>query len=90
MFDVYVDMKVCGEGWLNLVVICDIYMLLNICVGFVIVIFSLVFGFVLVWYIWWMVIGGFIGIIVMFVIYSLCDNDGYYIFVLMVCKIEDK
>ena len=55
-----------------------------------IAIFSLVLGFALVWHIWWMAIGGLIGIVATLVIYSSRNNDGYYIPASKVRKIEEK
>ncbi|HDR9482736.1 TPA: cytochrome o ubiquinol oxidase subunit I [Burkholderia aenigmatica] len=88
--DAYADMKARGEGRPNPASIRDIHMPSNTCAGLVIAIFSLVLGFALVWHIWWMAIGGLVGIIATLVIYSSRDNDGYYIPASTVRKIEDK
>ncbi|MBN3841933.1 MULTISPECIES: cytochrome o ubiquinol oxidase subunit I [Burkholderia] len=88
--DAYADMKARGEGRPNPASIRDIHMPSNTCAGLVIAIFSLVLGFALVWHIWWMAIGGLVGIIATLVIYSSRNNDGYYIPASTVRKIEDK
>ncbi|VWC13076.1 cytochrome O ubiquinol oxidase [Burkholderia lata] len=88
--DVYADMKARGEGRPNPAAIRDIHMPSNTCAGLVVAIFSLVLGFALVWHIWWMAIGGLVGIVATLVIYSSRDNDGYYIPASTVRKIEDK
>ncbi|CAB3754584.1 cytochrome o ubiquinol oxidase subunit I [Burkholderia puraquae] len=88
--DAYADMKAHGEGRPNPAAIRDIHMPSNTCAGLVVAIFSLVLGFALVWHIWWMAIGGLIGIVATLVIYSSRDNDGYYIPASTVRKIEDK
>ncbi|VWB96160.1 cytochrome o ubiquinol oxidase subunit I [Burkholderia lata] len=88
--DAYADMKARGEGRPNPAAIRDIHMPSNTCAGLVIAIFSLVLGFALVWHIWWMAIGGLVGIVATLVIYSSRDNDGYYIPASTVRKIEDK
>ncbi|KWZ35695.1 MULTISPECIES: cytochrome o ubiquinol oxidase subunit I [Burkholderia] len=88
--DAYADMKARGEGRPNPAAIRDIHMPSNTCAGLVIAIFSLVLGFALVWHIWWMAIGGLVGIIATLVIYSSRDNDGYYIPASTVRKTEDK
>ncbi|MDN7487891.1 cytochrome o ubiquinol oxidase subunit I [Burkholderia sp. AU45274] len=88
--DAYADMKAHGEGRPNPAAIRDIHMPSNTCAGLVVAIFSLVLGFALVWHIWWMAIGGLVGIIATLVIYSSRDNDGYYIPASTVRKIEDK
>lgn len=88
--DAYADMKAHGEGRPNPAAIRDIHMPSNTCAGLVVAIFSLVLGFALVWHIWWMAIGGLVGIVATLVIYSSRDNDGYYIPASTVRKIEDK
>ena len=88
--DAYADMKAHGEGRPNPAAISDIHMPSNTCAGLVVAIFSLVLGFALVWHIWWMAIGGLVGIVATLVIYSSRDNDGYYIPASTVRKIEDK
>ncbi|MCA8255763.1 cytochrome o ubiquinol oxidase subunit I [Burkholderia sp. AU31624] len=88
--DAYADMKAHGEGRPNPAAIRDIHMPSNTCAGLVVAIFSLVLGFALVWHIWWMAIGGLVGIVTTLVIYSSRDNDGYYIPASTVRKIEDK
>ncbi|WP_423757959.1 cytochrome o ubiquinol oxidase subunit I [Burkholderia sp. NLJ2] len=88
--DAYADMKARGEGRPNPASIRDIHMPSNTCAGLVVAIFSLVLGFALVWHIWWMAIGGLVGIVATLVIYSSRDNDGYYIPASTVRKIEGK
>ncbi|RQZ11655.1 cytochrome o ubiquinol oxidase subunit I [Burkholderia sp. Bp9031] len=88
--DAYADMKARGDGRPNPATIRDIHMPSNTCAGLVIAIFSLVLGFALVWHIWWMAIGGLVGIVATLVVYSSRDNDGYYIPASKVRKIEEK
>ncbi|VWC28510.1 cytochrome o ubiquinol oxidase subunit I [Burkholderia paludis] len=88
--DAYADMKARGEGRPNPASIHDIHMPSNTCAGLMVAIFSLVLGFALVWHIWWMAIGGLVGIVATLVIYSSRDNDGYYIPASTVRKIEGK
>ncbi|MCA8092717.1 cytochrome o ubiquinol oxidase subunit I [Burkholderia anthina] len=88
--DAYADMKARGDARPNPASIRDIHMPSNTCAGLVVAIFSLVLGFALVWHIWWMAIGGLVGIVATLVIYSSRDNDGYYIPAAKVRKIEEK
>ncbi|QDW50769.1 cytochrome o ubiquinol oxidase subunit I [Burkholderia sp. KBS0801] len=88
--DAYADMKARGDGRPNPATIRDIHMPSNTCAGLVIAVFSLVLGFALVWHIWWMAIGGLVGIIATLVVYSSRDNDGYYIPASKVRRIEEK
>ncbi|WP_396328644.1 cytochrome o ubiquinol oxidase subunit I [Burkholderia anthina] len=88
--DAYADMKARGDARPDPASIRDIHMPSNTCAGLVVAIFSLVLGFALVWHIWWMAIGGLVGIVATLVIYSSRDNDGYYIPATKVRKIEEK
>ncbi|WP_175688984.1 cytochrome o ubiquinol oxidase subunit I [Burkholderia anthina] len=88
--DAYADMKARGDARPDPAAIRDIHMPSNTCAGLVVAIFSLVLGFALVWHIWWMAIGGLVGIVATLVIYSSRDNDGYYIPATKVRKIEEK
>ncbi|KVG59187.1 cytochrome ubiquinol oxidase subunit I [Burkholderia territorii] len=88
--DAYADMKARGDGRPNPAAIRDIHMPSNTCAGLVVAVFSLVLGFALVWHIWWMAIGGLVGIIATLVVYSSRDNDGYYIPASKVRRIEEK
>ncbi|WP_321805398.1 cytochrome o ubiquinol oxidase subunit I [Burkholderia sp. BCC1993] len=88
--DAYADMKARGDGRPNPAAIRDIHMPSNTCAGLVVAIFSLVLGFALVWHIWWMAIGGLVGIVATLVVYSSRDNDGYYIPASKVRRIEEK
>ncbi|MCR4466484.1 cytochrome o ubiquinol oxidase subunit I [Burkholderia sp. SCN-KJ] len=88
--DAYADMKARGDGRPNPTAIRDIHMPSNTCAGLVVAVFSLVLGFALVWHIWWMAIGGLVGIVATLVVYSSRDNDGYYIPASKVRRIEEK
>lgn len=63
-------------------------MLKNIGVGFFIGMFLIVMGFVLIWYIWWMVVLGLVGMIGSFIFCSNNDDIDYYVFVYEVYEIE--
>ncbi|AOK17031.1 cytochrome ubiquinol oxidase subunit I [Burkholderia cepacia] len=88
--DAYADMKARGEGQGKRAAYRDIHMPSNTSAGLFVGVFSLVLGFALVWHIWWMAIGGLVGIVATLVIYSSRDNDGYYIPASTVRKTEDK
>lgn len=47
--------------------------------GFFIGIFSLIFGFSMIWYIWWLAILSFIGIIGIWIIHSFNTHTEYYV-----------
>lgn len=87
--DAFADMKARGQAKQDRPAYRDIHMPSNTCAGLVIGLFSLALGFALVWHIWWLAIGGLVGIIATLVVYSSRDNDGYYIPASTVRKIED-
>lgn len=64
-------------------------MLKNSGVGIVIVVFVMVFGFVMIWYIWWLVIVGFVGMIISWIVKSFDEDVDYYVLVLEVEKLEN-
>ncbi len=87
--DAFADMKARGQAKQDRPAYRDIHMPSNTCAGLVIGLFSLALGFALVWHIWWLAIGGLVGLIATLVVYSSRDNDGYYIPASTVRKIED-
>jgi cytochrome o ubiquinol oxidase subunit I len=68
----------------------DILMPKNTSVGFFIGIFSVVFGFGIVWHIWWMAILGFFAILVTVITHLLNDDSYYYLSADEVKKIEEQ
>ena len=65
-----------------------IHMPSNTWAGVVISFFSLIMGFAFVWHIWWMVVVGFLGMIVSWIVYSFQRNKDYYVEVSEVEAIE--
>lgn len=57
--------------------------------GLIIAGFSFVLGFGLIWYIWWMAILGFIGMIATAILHSFKDDHGYYIKAADVARMEE-
>ncbi|CAA3710415.1 Ubiquinol oxidase subunit 1 [Candidatus Portiera aleyrodidarum] len=60
------------------------------CKAFIISLFSLIFSFSMVWYIWWLSIVGFIGIIITYLFYIYSKNKYYYINVKEIKKNEKR
>ena len=58
--------------------------------GLFIGIFSLAFGFAMIWYIWWLAIAGFAGILLTLIYQTTRDDTGYHIEADEVEKIESK
>jgi cytochrome o ubiquinol oxidase subunit 1 len=58
--------------------------------GVIIAAFSVVFGFAMIWHIWWMAIAGFIGMIATWIIHSFNDDVDYYVQVDEIERIEGQ
>ncbi|WWO99743.1 MAG: cytochrome o ubiquinol oxidase subunit I [Candidatus Dasytiphilus stammeri] len=68
----------------------DIHMPKNTSVGIVIATFSVMFGFAMVWYIWWLAGISFLGIIISWIMKSFDENTNYYVPVSEIIKIENQ
>ncbi len=79
-----------GEAWPKPAKYTDIHMPRNTGAGVVIGAFSLVFGFAMIWHIWWLAIVGLVGMIGTF-IYRTFDKDvDYYVPAAEVERIENE
>ncbi|MCX2956577.1 MAG: cytochrome o ubiquinol oxidase subunit I, partial [Candidatus Regiella insecticola] len=58
--------------------------------GVIIAGFSLVFGFAMIWNIWWMAIAGFVGMIVTWIAKSFDEDVDYYVQVDEIERIENQ
>ena len=58
--------------------------------GVIISLFSLIMGFALIWYIWWLAAVGFIGVIATWIAYSFNKDVDYYVPIDVVKKTEDE
>lgn len=67
-----------------------IHMPKNTAAGGIIAIFSLFFGFAMIWAIWWMAIAGFVGMIVTYIAHTFNDDLDYYVPAEEVERIENK
>lgn len=52
--------------------------------------FATVFGFAMIWHIWWMAIASFIGIVATWIIKSFDEDVDYYVPVAEVEKLENS
>ncbi|WWO98719.1 MAG: cytochrome o ubiquinol oxidase subunit I [Candidatus Dasytiphilus stammeri] len=68
----------------------DIHMPKNSSAGIVIATFSLLFGFSMVWYIWWLAAISFFGIIISWIMKSFDEDTNYYVPVSKIIKIEKQ
>ena len=62
----------------------------NTAAGVIISAFSLVFGFAMIWHIWWLAIVGFAGMIVTWIAKSFDTDVDYYVQVPEIEAIENK
>jgi len=88
--DDFWERKQRGEAWPKPAKYTDIHMPRNTGTGVVIGAFSLVFGFAMIWHIWWLAIIGFVGMIATF-IYRTFDQDvDYWVPAAEVERIENE
>lgn len=67
-----------------------IHMQKNTSAGIIISAFCLIFGFSMVWHIWWLAIIGFVGIVVSWITKSFDENINYYVPVEEIKCIENR
>lgn len=65
-----------------------IHMPKNTATGIVTSAFALIFGFAMIWYIWWLAAIGFIGIVVTGIVHSFNEDRDYYVSVEEIKQIE--
>ncbi len=88
--DAFWQMKEDGTAYVQPKVYEPIHMPKNTGAGVVIAAFSLVFGFAMIWYIWWLAIIGFAGMIVTWIVHSFNEDVDYYVPVAEVERIENR
>ncbi|EKN6038598.1 cytochrome o ubiquinol oxidase subunit I [Yersinia enterocolitica] len=87
--DEFWDMKEKGKAYKRPAKYEEIHMPKNTGAGVIIAGFSLIFGFAMIWYIWWLAIVGFVGMIVTWIVKSFDEDVDYYVPVAEVERIED-
>ncbi|AUQ24559.1 MULTISPECIES: cytochrome o ubiquinol oxidase subunit I [Dickeya] len=88
--DAFWEMKEKGEAYRKPAQYEEIHMPRNTGAGVIISAFSLVFGFAMIWYIWWLAIIGFVGMIVTWIAHSFNQDVDYYVPVNEVEHIENQ
>lgn len=68
----------------------EIHMPKNSGAGIVIAAFATVFGFAMIWHIWWLAIVGFAGMIISWIVKSFDEDVDYYVPVRDVEKLENQ
>lgn len=88
--DAFWDEKEKGIAYKKPVKYEEIHMPKNTAAGLVIGVFSLIFGFAMIWHIWWMAIIGFAGMIISLIAKSFDTDVDYYVPVAEIEAIESK
>ena len=88
--DAFWDMKEKGTAYKRPVAYKEIHMPKNTGAGVIISFFSLVMGFALIWYIWWLAILGAVGVAVTWIAHSFNNDVDYYVPVDVVEKTETQ
>ncbi|MFQ2539855.1 cytochrome o ubiquinol oxidase subunit I [Aeromonas caviae] len=88
--DAFWEAKADGSAYKKPAQYAPIHMPKNSGAGVIITAFSVVFGFAMIWHIWWMAIAGFIGMIATWIIHSFNDDVDYYVQVDEIERIEGQ
>ncbi|NKI74985.1 cytochrome o ubiquinol oxidase subunit I [Dickeya sp. CFBP 2040] len=88
--DAFWETKEKGEAYRKPAKYEEIHMPKNTGAGVIISAFSLVFGFAMIWYIWWLAIIGFVGMIATWIVHSFNQDVDYYVPVNEVEHIEHQ
>lgn len=88
--DAFWEAKQDGSAYRQPAQYAPIHMPKNSGAGVVIAAFSVVFGFAMIWHIWWMAIAGFVGMIATWIIHSFNDDVDYYVQVDEIERIEGQ
>ncbi|WP_048635815.1 cytochrome o ubiquinol oxidase subunit I [Brenneria goodwinii] len=88
--DAFWDAKEKGEAYKKPAGYEAIHMPKNTGAGVIISAFSLVFGFAMIWHIWWLAIIGFAGMIVTWIVHSFNQDVDYYVPVKEIEQIENQ
>ncbi|MDX7676782.1 cytochrome o ubiquinol oxidase subunit I [Aeromonas caviae] len=88
--DAFWEAKADGSAYKKPAQYAPIHMPKNSGAGVIIAAFSTLFGFAMIWHIWWMAIAGFIGMIATWIIHSFNDDVDYYVQVDEIERIEGQ
>ena len=88
--DAFWDMKEKGTAYKRPAAYKEIHMPKNTGAGVIISLFSLVMGFALIWYIWWLAILGAVGVAVTWIAHTFNNDVDYYVPVDVVEKTETQ
>ncbi|MGY3943054.1 cytochrome o ubiquinol oxidase subunit I [Aeromonas tecta] len=88
--DAFWEAKEDGSAYRQPAQYAPIHMPKNSGAGVVIAALSVVFGFAMIWHIWWMAIAGFVGMVATWIIHSFNEDVDYYVQVDEIERIEGQ
>lgn len=88
--DAFWDNKEKGVAYAKPTTYAPIHMPKNTAAGVIIAVFTMIFGFTMIWHIWWLAIVSFVGMVVTWIAKSFDQDVDYYVPVDQIETIENK
>lgn len=88
--DAFWDNKEKGVAYAKPTTYAPIHMPKNTAAGVIIAVFTMIFGFAMIWHIWWLAIVSFVGMVVTWIAKSFDQDVDYYVPVDQIEMIENK
>nr|WP_329808584.1 cytochrome o ubiquinol oxidase subunit I [Gallibacterium anatis] len=88
--DAFWDNKEKGVAYAKPTTYAPIHMPKNTAAGVIIAVFTMIFGFAMIWHIWWLAIVSFVGMVVTWIAKSFDQDVDYYVPVDQIETIENK
>lgn len=88
--DAFWDNKEKGVAYAKPATYAPIHMPNNTAAGVIIAVFTMIFGFAMIWHIWWLAIVSFVGMVVTWIAKSFDQDVDYYVPVDQIETIENK
>ncbi|WWO98082.1 MAG: cytochrome o ubiquinol oxidase subunit I [Candidatus Dasytiphilus stammeri] len=88
--DAFWEMKRRNEAYIKNLPYEEIHMPKNSNLGIIIAAFSALFGFAMIWYIWWLAIISFLGIIISWIVKSFDEDLEYHVPLSEIVKFENQ
>lgn len=88
--DAFWDNKEKGVAYAKPATYASIHMPKNTAAGVIIAVFTMIFGFAMIWHIWWLAIVSFVGMVVTWIAKSFDQDVDYYVPVDQIETIENK
>ena len=88
--DAFTDMKEKGIAYQRPAKYEDIHMPKNTSIGFIIGVLAFLFGFAMIWHIWWLALAGALGMLISVLVRASSDDVDYYVPAAEVERIENE